>query len=84
MTTVLILEGAKLIQYRFLSLIKCVEPNHLMKQGFHYHLYLPEVNIVQVKNDNEILSRIALCLLNAFGPIYLLLVSKKMMKKVAS
>ena len=75
MTTVLILEGAKLIQYRFLSLIKCIEPNHFMKQGFHYHFYLPEVNI-QVKNDHGILSRIALYLLNAFGPIYLFLVSK--------
>ena len=69
MTTVLILEGAKLIQYRFLSLIKCIEPNHFMKQGFHCHFYLPEVNI-QVKNDHGILSRIALYLLNAFGPIY--------------
>ena len=75
MTTVLILEGAKLIQYRFLSLIKCVEPNHFMKQGFDCNFYLPEVNI-QVKNDHGILSRIAPCLLNAFGPIYLLLVSK--------
>ena len=75
MTTVLILEGAKLIQYRFLSLIKCVKPNHFQKQGFHYHFYLPEVNI-QVKNDHGVLSRIALskCLI---GPIYLLLVSKK-------